>query len=333
VAALRTPIALLCLVTLVAGCATRGANDAERADVAATSATAVAGTDAPPASTTSTPADGTTSSDAAPTLPPTTDRPRPPTTFAVTARTAVAYGPETSQFGELWLPAAPSPRPVVVLVHGGFWRDSFGLDLMDDLAADLAGAGYAVWNIEYRRSGEPGGGWPGTFNDVAAAVDHVAALAADHSLDLEQLAIVGHSAGGHLALWAAGRATLADGAPGARPLLTPSVAIALAPVVDLVGAATDGVGLGAVDALLGGAPAEVPDRYAVATPALSDDVATVIVRGDADTAVPNPYSLPADPADRPAGLELVDVAGADHFDLIDADHAAWTAGVDRLPTG
>lgn len=329
---IRAPIPLLCVLSLAAGCSSIGTGDA--AD-AVTSEPGVALTAVVPTSTvpTGTVPDRQTTADVVRTAPsgpaPTAVPPRSTTTVAEVARTVVRYGPATSQFGELWLPPTPGPRPVTILVHGGFWRDTFGLDLMDDLAADLAAAGYAVWNIEYRRTGEDGGGWPGTFTDVAAAVDHVAALAADHPLDVGRVAVVGHSAGAHLALWAAGRSALPAGEPGAEPLVSPRAAVGLAPVVDLVGAAEDGIGLAAVDLLLGGPPAEVPERYRSATPRFGAEVRTVIVRGDADTAVPNRYSLPAS-GTVPDGVELVDVAGADHFDLIDTDHAAWSVVTDVL---
>src|SRR6185312_897989 len=96
----------------------------------------------------------------------------------------VAYGPAPSQFGELWLPEQAGPAPVAVLIHGGCWLGSYGLDLMNRLAGDLRWAGVAVWNIEYRRLGEAGGGYPGTFADVGAAVDALPGLAARHPLDL-----------------------------------------------------------------------------------------------------------------------------------------------------
>jgi acetyl esterase/lipase len=167
----------------------------------------------------------------------------PPELAALTATgpdayLTVHYGPDPDQFGELW-PAARDgdwsgsrrgarraepdrsnhPAPVVVLVHGGYWRDRYRLDLMHAMAADLASRGFAVWNVEYRRVGSPGGGWPGTFLDVAAAFDALADLAGQHRLDLTRIAAVGHSAGGHLALWACGRHRLADGTLGASAAL------------------------------------------------------------------------------------------------------------------
>ena len=118
----------------------------------------------------------------------------------------IAYGPDPSQFGELYLPDAAGPNPVVVTIHGGFWRSMYNLGEIQDVAAALPDEGYAVWNIEYRRIGQPGGGYPGTLQDVARAIDYLRVLAPQYGLDLERVITLGHSAGGHLALWAAGSA-------------------------------------------------------------------------------------------------------------------------------
>src|ERR1700761_5075487 len=124
------------------------------------------------------------------------------------------YGADPAQFGELRLPDGPAAGTVVV-IHGGFWRARYDLSLGRALAADLAARGYAAWNLEYRRA-LAGGGWPGTFEDVAAGIDLLATLPVDTS----RVVAVGHSAGGHLAAWAAGRAKLPPGAPGGDPVGT-----------------------------------------------------------------------------------------------------------------
>ena len=122
--------------------------------------------------------------------------------------TFVRYGPHPSQYGVLSLPNSPGLWPVAVVIHGGFWRTAYGADLGADLADDLVRHGFAAWNVEYRRVGEDpergGGGWPATFDDVARAIDYLAELE-DPRLDLDDVTLIGHSAGGHLALWAASR--------------------------------------------------------------------------------------------------------------------------------
>lgn len=246
----------------------------------------------------------------------------------------IAYGTAPEQFGVLHLPDGDDDdsddgalASTVVLVHGGFWRNPYDLTLMDPLAADLVERGFAVWNIEYRRLGDDGGGWPGTLLDVAAAVDQLVEIATDHPIDLEGVAIVGHSAGGHLALWAGGRAGLPAGAPGATPLVTPTTAIGQGAVVDLLGAAAKPLGNGAVMELLGGAPDEVPERYEAARPRLDAGPRMVSVVGTNDDVVPPPYSV--DPT-RPDELEVVEIDGAGHMDLIDPANSAWAAVIATL---
>lgn len=255
-----------------------------------------------------------------------TTPPTPPPTAP--AESTITYGDAPQQFGVLRLPdRADGAVPVVVLVHGGFWRNPYDLTLMDPLAADLVERGFAVWNIEYRRIGDEGGGWPGTLVDVAAAIDELATIADDFPIDLERVAVVGHSAGGHLALWAAGRAGLPSGAPGASPVVIPTLAVGQGAVVDLLGAAAKPLGNGAVIELLGGTPDEVPDRYEVARPRLDAGPTMVSVVGTNDTIVPPPFS--ADPT-RPGAIEVIEIDGADHFDLIDPTHEAWAAVVRSL---
>lgn len=239
----------------------------------------------------------------------------------------IAYGDGEWQFGHLWLPPA-EPAAIVVLVHGGFWRKIYGLDLMDPLAVDLVGRGVAAWNIEYRRVGHDGGGWPGTLTDAAAAIDLLRAIGTGHRLDVAGVSVVGHSAGGHLALWLASRALLPAGAPGSDPIVTPTRAVGLAPVADLAGAERGGVGNGAVGDFLGGGPADVPDRYALATPVIADGVDVTVVRGSADEDVPAAYTLP--PRSDPSSVSVVDIAGDDHYDLIDPSSRSWAAALTAL---
>src|SRR5262245_47737504 len=129
-------------------------------------------------------------------------------------RLRLTYGDDPAQFGELWLPDGAGPFPVVLLVHGGCWRSALpGLEFVRSFAAALRARGLAVWNVEYRRLGDDGGGYPGTLLAVATAADFLRELARRHPLDLERVVAVGHSAGGHLALWLAGRPRIADSSP------------------------------------------------------------------------------------------------------------------------
>src|SRR4051794_8801364 len=126
----------------------------------------------------------------------------------------IAYGSDPNQFGDLWVPAGKGPFPVVVLIHGGCWQAALpGTILMDYMAADLRAKGVAVWNLEYRRLGQAGGGYPGTFLDVAAGVDKLRNLAKARNLDLSRVVVAGHSAGGHLTAWTAGRGRLPRTSP------------------------------------------------------------------------------------------------------------------------
>ena len=243
-----------------------------------------------------------------------------------------AYGEDPSQFGELTLATGDRRPGLVVILHGGFWRAAYDLDLGRPLAADLATRGYAVWNLEYRRIGD-GGGWPATLADVAAGFDHLRELPGD--LDLDQVVVIGHSAGGQLAGWLAGRAQLADGDVGASPAVVPVGVVAQAGVMDLVGAASTGVGGSAVPDLLGGKPDAVPDRYTLASPLAQIPVPVPVrcVHAKDDGNVPYSQSQTYVQAAKAAGAdaELVTAQG-DHFTLIDPTGPDWALVVDLLPT-
>jgi acetyl esterase/lipase len=237
-----------------------------------------------------------------------------------------AYGEAPEQFGELWLPAGAGPHPVVVLIHGGCWRSEYGVAHIGPLATALSDDGLAVWAIEYRRVGSPGGGWPGTFLDVGAAVDHLRALGTKHPLDLSRVVVAGHSAGGHLALWCASRGLLPAGAPiaASNPLM-PRGAVSIGGITDLVAyVSPEGCG-SAVVPLMGGTAGEVGERYAQASPVmLVPPVPVRLIVGAADTIVPRAQ---ADAFVGAAGslATLRVVKGAGHFDLIAPDGEAWVA--------
>ena len=246
------------------------------------------------------------------------------------------YGPAPAQVCELWLPTSGGspPRAVAVLVHGGFWRARYDRTQEHAVAADLVARGWAVWNIDYRGVGEgvsTGGGWPATFEDVAAAVDLLADAtsegAAGVPLPLDRAAVVGHSAGGQLAVWIAGRHRLPAGAPGAEPRVRPAAAVAQAGVVDLAAAARAGVGNGAVVDLLGAGPDDDPRRYALTDPAalVPLGVPVLVVTGDADESVPWELSASWVDAARAAGDDVTFHVepGDGHMGHVDPASRVW----------
>jgi acetyl esterase/lipase len=253
--------------------------------------------------------------------------------MAATAHAAaerIAYGSAASQFGELWLPAQAGPAPVVVLIHGGCWQDSYGLGLMNRLAANLRDHGAAVWNIEYRRLGEAGGGYPGTFADVGASIDALRGLARRYAIDPDRVAIVGHSAGGHLALWAAARSRL----PAASPLKTGDplpirLVVTLAGINDLAAYHERGPACGGgatIDALID-ARRRGPDAFADTSPRalLPLGVPQLIVSGDNDGIVPASFGRDYAAAAKAAGdpVAILDLPDEDHFALIDPGSGGW----------
>jgi acetyl esterase/lipase len=233
------------------------------------------------------------------------------------------------------MPAAGSgPYPVALVIHGGCWRAYWQLDLMDALCSDLASRGIAAWNVEYRRLGQ-GGGWPMSLIDVGAATDLLDLLSARHPLDLSRLVAVGHSAGGHLALWTAARHRLAPGAPGSDPVVRVSSVVVLAGISDLHEGFRQGTCDHAVYELLGGSPEGVADRYAHASPAelLPLGVPQVLVHGSADEDVdPSITDLYAERA-RASGDQINEIrlGGFDHFDVINPESPIWQAALDAVP--
>ncbi len=230
-----------------------------------------------------------------------------------------SYGPEPSQFLRLYLPAG-ADLPVVVVIHGGFWRQRYGIELADPLAAQLTEFGVAAAAVEYRRVGPEGtGGWPTTLADVAAAVDSLAGAGqrlAGGRLRLSAVVAVGHSAGGQLAAWLAHRNSLPPATPGSFGSLAPVAvtgAVSQAGVLDLVGGARERLGNGAVEDMMGGSPASWPERYANASPLahVGDGARIVCVHGDADDVVPISQSERYAAAARAAGdpVELVALPG------------------------
>jgi acetyl esterase/lipase len=239
------------------------------------------------------------------------------------------YGRDPSQFADLYLPAGQRRPSTVVLIHGGWWGRYFGLDHLDNVAADLARRGWVTWNIEYRRLGI-GGGYPSTLQDVAAAIDYLAAL---DNVDTRRVVAMGHSAGGHLATWAGARTKLAAGAPGAQPVVAIAGVISLAGVIDLAAAARDNSGNGAAIAFMRGRPDEHPDRYALADPLAHVPIPAVVrcVHARADDEVPFSESVAYVAAARAAGQDarLLEATG-DHYSVADASSADWPTAINAL---
>jgi acetyl esterase/lipase len=229
------------------------------------------------------------------------------------APTRHRYGEGPDQEADLLLPDGDGPHRLAVLLHGGFWRVPFKREIMAALAVDLAARGWATWNVEYRRVGA-GGGVPQTIEDVRAALDALPD-------GFERMVLIGHSAGGQLALSVAG---------------VPRVAavVSLAGVCDLETGARERIGEGAVLEFLGGTPEQLPVQYAIADPMalLPAEAEVLLVHGDADDRVPVEQSRDYLRAARSAGgrCKLLELAGVGHFELIDPRSPAWSAAAARL---
>lgn len=224
----------------------------------------------------------------------------------------IPYGPDENQFGELTLPRGSGPFPLLIAIHGGFWRARYDLSHMEPLCAYFAALGIAAWNIEYRRIGQPGGGWPGTCEDVVTGVRHAKALASKHPIDVSRRVAVGYSAGGHLALYAASQE------PGLRGVAS------LAGVADLQIAWDLRLSDGVVQEFLNGLPEQFPE----ASPSnLAISVRQRLVQGDQDESVPIEIARAYCRVKRSRGEDvvLVELAGVNHSDLVEPRSAAWPA--------
>ncbi|MEO8336387.1 MAG: alpha/beta hydrolase [bacterium] len=243
----------------------------------------------------------------------------------------IAYGSETLQFGELRLPGWKEPTPIVVLIHGGCWRSQYDLKHVGAAAAALVKEGFAVWTIEYRRIGDANGGWPGTFDDVANAVDYVRKLSAQFpQIDTNRVVLMGHSAGGQLALWAASRKQneMTGLFRSAIAPLKVAGVVSLAGITDLAEYGTGAGGCNqSVTPLIGGTPEQVPRRYRAVSPVerVPTGVFIRLVHGDADPIVPLAQSRTFVDRARAAGdrVELDVIAGGGHFDLLAPQSSAW----------
>lgn len=251
----------------------------------------------------------------------------------------IQYGDEDLQFDDLWMPSGPGPHPVVIVIHGGCWRDAYNLDPVSDFSASLGKYGVAVWSLEFRRVGNIGGGWPGTFLDVAMGADFLRTLVQKYPLDLDRIVATGHSAGGHLAIWLAGRSQLPEDSAlfSQNPIQVHGV-VPLAPVPDM-GAAVRNFNQSkkcnaAILSVMGGNPELVPNNYRQGSPmemlplripqhlivGLKDDPALVKnVRS---------YYSAAKKAGDPVELTLFDEAG--HFEIVSTKTKEWPTVRDAI---
>jgi len=253
------------------------------------------------------------------------ERPRPQPT------TTISYGDSALQVVDLWLPDGPGPHPVVLMVHGGCWQTEIAdRRIMNWIADDLRRRGIAVWNIDYRGV-DRGGGYPGTFLDAAAATDALRDHAARFNLDISRIVATGHSAGGHLALWLAGRPRLPADSPlrSASPLPIHEV-VSLGGLPDLEEAARppgSGCGAEVIAQISGGRFAET------SVPRLAPlGIRQVLINGMQDRIIPTAYAEGYAAPMRAAGddvrVRMIDRTG--HVELIAPDSAAWAAAVEEL---
>ncbi len=259
------------------------------------------------------------------------DRPPPP------ADHRILYAPGEYQFGDLRVPKLKNGElaPVLVFLHGGWWKAKYGLEYGGHLCGALKADGIATWSLEYRRVGDRGGGWPGTLQDVALGYDYLGTLARSYPLDLRRVVVAGHSAGGQLAFWLAGRQHLPDDGPLRRPvrMLPMAAVIGLAGAVDLrltmdlAGWFRFAHDRDEVLAFMGASPKDAPERYRTGNPGdlLPLNVPQVLLQGSGDDQIP--AQLPARWAERGhrmgESVTVEMIQGAGHFDVVDPASAAW----------
>ena len=250
----------------------------------------------------------------------------------------VRTGDGPDEWGELRSPDGPGPHHLVVLLHGGGWRADTDLAYMRPLAQDLCRRGYLTWLPEYRRVGEPGGGWPGTFRDVARAAAACRQVVAERDLAPGGVVLAGHSSGGHLALWLAARDRLPAQSPVAGgPPLTVRCVLAMAAPADLGRAWSRQAAEGrdpTVAGLMGGPPSAFPERYRDASPArlLPLGVPQIMVQGDRDEVAPLADAQAYCAAARAVGdrVRLLVAPGQDHMSVLSPDGEAWSQVVAAL---
>jgi acetyl esterase/lipase len=244
-----------------------------------------------------------------------------------TADARIQYGDGPLQFGDLRIPPERGPHPVAVFIHGGCWLAEYDISHSSKLTAALARNGIATWSLEYRRVGDEGGGWPGTFQDIGRGIDHLRSVAPEYHLDLDRVIVMGHSAGGHLALWAAARSRLPASAPvNSTDPLTVHGVLALAPAPDLEFLHEQQVCGHVIDKLMGGSPDQVPDRYSWGDPMqiAPDGVRQVLIVGKHDVAwTPTGLRYLKGAKRRGDNIRLIEATESGHFEMIDPDSSTW----------
>lgn len=226
------------------------------------------------------------------------------------------YGSEEYQEGDLYIPYTKKPIAVICLFHGGFWQMPHDREQLTPLAVNFAKKGFAVWNVEYRRIGAGGGGWRGTFDDATASINHLVRLKEKYDLlDISKTIIIGHSAGGHLAIWRSKQVET-----------KPYAVVGLAPITDLEKTFGTKTGKKAVSALLNGSPDEHPKRYALHSPIkmLPIGVRQLIIHGDRDEYVPVEWARNFVACSRNAGdtIDYIEVDNGGHMDYLDPNSEA-----------
>ncbi len=231
----------------------------------------------------------------------------------------IPYGPEALHFGDLRSPAGDGPYPLLIFIHGGFWRSRRNLEYAGHLCAALAERGVATWNIEYRRVGDPGGGFPGTLDDVLRACRFIDKLAQSYTFDMTHVTVAGHSAGGQLALWLA-----------AQEYLPLRRAISLAGVTDLRHGFERHLGDGAIQDFMGGPPTLIDAAYRLASPIELLPIRTpqLMIHGTIDDVVPIELSDRFAAASK--NCEVLRLEGADHLDIVDPRSPYWPAVIEEL---
>lgn len=245
------------------------------------------------------------------------------------------YGPDSLQHADLRLPSGEGPHPVAVVIHGGCWQGWHRYRQIERVAETLKDAGWATWNLAHRQAVDPGGGWPGTFMDVGDGIDFLRQVAEQYPLDLNTVVTVGHSAGGHLALWAAARSQMSQGSDlySQNPLPIAG-AVSLGGIADLEAHyAQDGRLCGdGITLLMGGGPDAEPERYSEASPArlLPLGVPQLLLHGVDDPSVPVAHVEAYSELARQSGDEtsLVVIQSAGHFEVMAPTSRQWRESVE-----